>query len=172
MTPASVYITITICVNCYAKVIRQIYGTNMYNILKYIYFYKGTDQSCKNGDVTIEDDGAPLLFWNDKWSPICGHFFWDNQYGAELFCQKLGYTSGTQSGRGSNQKYSKDAIKMGMCNNGDVLEKCTGGGNDYKVGDPGAGCTAGNAVKITISCNGVSKKTASCKSKPGKNNNI
>ena len=29
-----------------------------------------------------------------KWRPICGHWFWDNNYGAKAFCKRLGYESG------------------------------------------------------------------------------
>ena len=52
-------------------------------------FFNGTEIQCNNGDVWLEDDGTPLFFWNDKLSPICGKWFWNNQIGATLFCQKL-----------------------------------------------------------------------------------
>ena len=128
---------------------------------------------CKSGDVWLEDDGTPLVFWNDKWSPICGHWFWNNQYGAELFCQKMGYTSGTLVNgievRGG--PYSRDAIRVGQCNNGDTLERCTGGCNEYEVGNGGcANCVAGEDVKIKIACQGGSTKSSSCNVNSGKCN--
>ena len=120
-----------------------------------------------NGDVKFEENSTPYIVWDNVWSPICGHYFWDNQHGSELFCQKLGYTSGTFER--SNQKYSKDAIDVGRCNPGDTLEKCTGGGNGYIVGSDNW-CSAGKGVKITISCKGDSTQSSSCKLNSGNDN--
>ena len=36
-----------------------------------------------------------MIFWDDAWVPICGNGFWNNSVGSTLFCQKLGYESGT-----------------------------------------------------------------------------
>ena len=33
------------------------------------------DSICSNGDVSLKDDGTPLIFWDGQWSPICGHYF-------------------------------------------------------------------------------------------------
>ena len=74
----------------------------------------------------------------------------------------MGYTSGTQNGKGSNQRYSRDAIMIGKCNPGDVLEKCTGGCNSYKRKCKRNNCSAGQAVKITIVCHGDSTRSSSC----------
>ena len=130
---------------------------------------------CKNGDVKLEDDGTPLVYWGNSWMPICGHFFWDNQNGAKLFCQKMGYTSGKFSGRGSGQKYSLDSFKIGRCNARDEWESCSGGCNHYESGGKcnnswGSYCTKGQEVKITIQCSGgvkpkVKIKTTSCQGK-------
>ena len=107
--------------------------------------------------------------------PICGHFFWDNQNGAKLFCEKMGYTSGKLSGRGSGQKYSQDSFKIGKCNDGDKWESCSGGCNQYESGGKcndswGSYCTKGQEVKMTIKCSGgvkpkVKIKTTSCQGK-------
>ena len=70
----------------------------------------------------------------------------------------MGYPSGKQN-RG--RKYSKDAIDVGKCINGDALDRCTGGGNGYKVAGDNS-CSAGKDVKITISCQGDSTKSSSC----------
>ena len=91
--------------------------------------------------------------------PICGHYFWDNQEGAKLFCQKMGYHSGTFSGRGSGQKYSMDSFRIGKCNDGDNWESCSGGCNDYQGGgacsnNNHAKCDQTQGVKITIECSG------------------
>merc|ERR1719312_1353044 len=35
--------------------------------------------------------------WKDgKWGTLCGHFWWDNQKGAENICAQLGYTGGSK----------------------------------------------------------------------------
>ena len=47
--------------------------------------------------------------------PICGHYFWDNQYGVNLFCKKLGYDSGSFSGRDAGQKYYRESFRIGKC---------------------------------------------------------
>ena len=104
--------------------------------------------------------------------PICGHYFWDNHYGAMLFCEKMGYKSGKVSGKGAGQKYFQDSFKIGKCNDGDKWENCSGGCNEYESGgkcdESWSGyCTKGQEVKITIECSGgvkpkVKPKTTSC----------
>ena len=100
-----------------------------------------------------------MVFWANQWMPICGHAFWDNQEGAKLFCKKMGYESGTFSGRGSGHKYGVDSFRIGKCLSGDKWESCSGGCNDYQGGGacsvyPPAKCDKDQAVKITIQCSG------------------
>ena len=119
--------------------------------------------------MKLESDGTPLVFWDNSWMPICGHYFWDNQNGAKLFCEKMGYTSGKFNGRGSGDKYSQDSFKIGKCNDGDKWESCSGGCNEYESGGKcdeswGGYCTKDEEVKITIACSGEeSIKTTSCR---------
>ena len=114
----------------------------------------------------LQDNNVPFIYWDNQWSPICGHYFWNNQQGAKLFCQKMGYPSGTVSGKGSEHKYSMDSFRIGQCNDGDTWENCTGGCNDYQVGGAcsnGVRCDKDQGVKITINCEGGgSIKTSSC----------
>ena len=65
---------------------------------------------CRNGDVKISKDGTPYFFWNGKFYPICGHWFWDTKYGAKSFCQKLGYMNGhiKEKRVGSEKNYAED----------------------------------------------------------------
>ena len=94
--------------------------------------------------------------------PICGHYFWDNQNGAKLFCKKLGYDSGVLSGRNSGQKYGTDSFRIGKCENGDEWLTsgrggCRGGCNDYQGGgscrnNNRAKCDKNQAAKFTIKC--------------------
>jgi len=116
--------------------------------------------ACANGDVLLEQDGTPKILWGDVWSPICGHYFWDNQVGATKFCQKLGYGKGAQSGSGSGNHYTTDSFRLGSCQEGDELTGCTGGCNDYVVGGQCSNsgifssdeCTQGDANAMTIHC--------------------
>ena len=86
------------------------------------------------------DDGTPELFFYEKWVPICGHWFWDNDFGATYFCQLLAITSGLDlptslastgnitSYHGPNfpsQNTTKvylesDGIKIGRCTEEDI----------------------------------------------------
>ena len=34
------------------------------------------------------------VYIENKWVPICGHWFWNNNIGATLFCQEMGFESG------------------------------------------------------------------------------
>ena len=112
-----------------------------------------------NGNVKLEEDGTPLVFWDSQWIPICGHYFWDNQNGAELFCRQMGFESGLLSRRGSGKKYEGDSFRIGKCEDGDTWESCSGGCNDYQRGgscnnNAKAKCDKGQAVKFTIKCSG------------------
>ena len=89
--------------------------------------------------------------------------------GANLFCQKLGYESGTQ--QKDRENVDEEAFRIGKCNEGDSLTKCTGGCNDYLLGDkcsdnPSYKCTKGQTSLVKISCTGGSNpSSSSCKSK-------
>ena len=39
-------------------------------------------------------DGFPEILVDNGWHPICGHWFWNNNFGARLFCQELGFNDG------------------------------------------------------------------------------
>ena len=124
-------------------------------------FFSG---SCEDGDVNLGSDGIPYVFWSGDWSPICGHWFWNDQNGAKSFCQKLGFADG--SFNKENSEYCEDAIEIGTCRPGEMISSCTGGSNKYKKTE---WCQAGgdNAVKITISCIGNTQDSAqsSCEGK-------
>ena len=107
---------------------------------------------CSNGDVKLEDNGTPYIRWNGEWVPICGPWFWNNQEGAKLFCQKLGYEGGNYDKK--NEAYSKDSFSIGQCKAGDTWLNCTGGCNTYKKGDESCPCNQGAIVKIGITCTG------------------
>ena len=99
-----------------------------------------------------------MVCWNNYWSPICGHYFWNNNQGATKFCQRLGYSSGNLINHVSGV-YATDSFKIGECKRYDPWLRCTGGCNDYELGghckgNPHVKCSAGQTVKISISCSG------------------
>ena len=55
--------------------------------------------ACKQWDVRIHHVSGttyiPQIYWHDKWTPICGHYFSENRVGARTFCNKLGYFDGS-----------------------------------------------------------------------------
>ena len=125
----------------------------------------------------LKDGNMPMVYWNSTWAPICGHYFWDNNYGADIFCQKLGYTNGTVTPKKTDPHskiYIEDSLRVGKCysRNG-RLTSCSGGCNDWRTGgacyeNDSANCTAGQKVAITINCYGGSLtnvKQSTCTSK-------
>ena len=106
--------------------------------------------------MKLNTDGTPEFFWNAKFYPICGHWFWDNEYGANSFCQKIGYKSGTIEE--TEKIYAEDAIRIGKCHAGEQLELCSGGCNDKGIGNGCAECAAGESVGFTIKCDGYSQE--------------
>ena len=123
---------------------------------------------CSNGDVKLQEDGTPFVHWDSQWMPICGHYFWGNQDGAKHFCRKMGYTSGSHSGR-SGEKYGIDSFRVGLCKSVDKWESCSGGCNDYQSGgtcknNGRAHCDKDQGVKVSIECfGGGSIKATSCR---------
>ena len=122
---------------------------------------------CVNGDVKIDEADVSLIYWIDSWVPICGHYFWNNQIGADKFCQKMGYRYGVVSGKGQGESYTMDSFKLGQCESDDAWLQCSGGCNDNSIGgkcadDMNIDCSAEQPVKINITCEGASLKTTSC----------
>ena len=130
------------------------------------------------------------MFSNLMWSPICGHYFWDNDNGATLFCKKLGFENGTvlpkkhqdpkkhPTPRRERFSYSQDAFRVGKCSSGDpLITRCSDGCNDYVTGgrcidNEEANCDQGQKVGIKITCRGNDGSyptpiISSCKSKLG-----
>ena len=89
------------------------------------------------------------------WSPICGHWFWDNDFGATLFCQKL-TSDPTSTGyviRRTDKPLEKDAIRIGKCLSNDQWLSCSGGCNDLGTGQGCADCDANSPASVEIKCN-------------------
>ena len=134
--------------------------------LKTYFLYLGPSL-CQDGDVLLENDNTPYIYFSDKWRPICGHYFWDNNRGATLFCKKLGFTTGEVFGKDDGKQYGNvEAFWIGKCKDSDNYfpsakdddHNCNGGCNDFKLGrrcskfGSFSKCGAHEKVKITIKC--------------------
>ena len=110
--------------------------------------------SCLPDAVQFKNDKFPEVFVNGVWLPICGHWFWDNYYGAGLFCQKL--TSNVHSTgkviRRTDKPLESDGIRIGGCLRYDDWLSCSGGCNDLGIGQGCADCDAGSPASIEIKC--------------------
>ena len=135
------------------------------SILYAVYCMQYTVCSISYFTVKLKEDKYPEIWYNGKWSPICGHFFGDNDndspdYGASLFCQMLNstYTSGTVLNRDINYiPLASDGMRIGRCTSNDKsLFSCTGGCNDLELGGQcikeGGKCYAGEIAGVEIKC--------------------
>ena len=94
---------------------------------------------------------TPEVMYAGQWFPICGHYFWDNNNGANIVCKSLGFSGGTV--QQTRSAYKKSAMPVGSCSAGQKLSSCTGGGNAWGKFDFHDGmCLAGTAVGITVTC--------------------
>ena len=95
----------------------------------------------------------PEVFQNSQWHPICGRWFWDNNIGASLFCQQLGFDSGTITSEQRTIRLPRDGIRVGRCNIGDTWLSCTGGCNDLSVGGGQCSdCRTGVRSGVQVAC--------------------
>ena len=100
-----------------------------------------------------QSDTAEILH-DGQWHPICGHIFWDNDFGADLFCKILGYQFGIirpESNSESRQvPLPKDGIRIGECNEEDTnLKHCTERDNDLSFP---SNCKQEEMAGIKIDC--------------------
>ena len=110
---------------------------------------------------------VPEVMYNGQWSPICGHYFWDNNNGAATVCEALGFSGGTH--QQTRTTYSTDAMPVGECSAGQALNSCTDGGNAWGNFEwDNGGCKAGTEVGITVTCGAehtcMWRQTGSCRS--------
>ena len=110
--------------------------------------WRSTRSNCHGTKLSSYPTGNPYIYLEDAWRPICGHYFWDSNYGCNTICENLGYDSGTASSSSAAQTYTEDAYHVGRCNEDDNIFYCTGGSNFYDS-DPSRSCTAGNLVSVT-----------------------
>ena len=86
--------------------------------------------------VRLNNDEIAEIYQHGKWIPICGHNFWNNNIGATLFCQQLGYETGIVKQESIAQQVSlpDDGFRIGECKTNDTWGQCTGSCNDHTVG--------------------------------------
>jgi len=121
-------------------------------------------ETCANGNAKLAADGTPYLFWDDKWFPICGHYFWNDNHGVDAFCRELGFTTGSR--KISNANYGEDAIKVGACRAGEDIRSCTREQNFYRVDSDCKPGTGNNAFTITCAGNPKGTELNSCPASP------
>ena len=95
----------------------------------------------------------PEVFFEESFYPICGHWFWNNNVGAGLVCEALGFHFGGTVHM-THDRYSRDAMPVGHCNDADVsLTSCSGGGNAFGELDyNGEWCSKGNFIGVKVVC--------------------
>ena len=99
---------------------------------------------------------VPEVMFNGNWYPICGHYFWNNNYGAATVCEALGLTGGLGWYKHTRTRttYSTDAMPVGSCTAGQALTSCTDGGNGWGNLEYHQGwCKAGTNIGVTVTCN-------------------
>lgn len=107
---------------------------------------------CQSGDVKLDADKTPFIYYNGAFVRICGQYFWDNNVGAGLFCNKMGAVTGIVYGRNNRQEYGYRSLRIGKCDEKDTsLLHCSDGSNKYNYD----GCDSGDKGKITITCVGM-----------------
>ena len=114
-------------------------------------------------DVRLIDDKFPEVFLDGIWVPICGHWFWDTDFGADLFCQKLNSDPASTGHviRRADKPLEKDAIRIGKCLSNDQWLSCSGGCNDLGTGQGCADCDVNSPASIEIKCSQGKKYTKS-----------
>merc|ERR1719347_2231740 len=55
-------------------------------------------ETVERGSVRLTDypKGRIEIFTGNEWGTLCGHYWWNNQKGAENICAQLGFTGGTK----------------------------------------------------------------------------
>ena len=117
-----------------------------------------------DGDVGFFANSIPKVFWKGEFVEICGDGFWNNHYGAAIFCKKLGYETGVIRKSSGQDTSTVHSLFIGACAASDTdLSACTGGHNTYSVAEHSQ-CTKRNTYEIECS-GGDSPKSLSCEGK-------
>ena len=93
---------------------------------------------------------VPEVYYDGTFHPICGIDFGDSIGGAEAVCHALGLPNHHSALEITNTVFAFDAMPVGSCGAGELLNSCTGGGNAY--GSFNSACAAGAPVGVQIVC--------------------
>ncbi len=93
----------------------------------------------------MKDEKFPEVLYNGKWSPICRYGFWNNDWGATLFCQELGYSTGVRKDH-TDEPLESDGINIGECNSADSWLNCS---NKQM---PHSDCAKGKVASVAVQC--------------------
>ena len=107
--------------------------------------------------MRLNNNELAEIYQNGKWIPICGHWFWNNNKGATLFCQQLGQKTGIvkQESIAGQVPLPDDGFRIGECKTNDIWGQCTGGCNDHTIGGTLCGdCRSGAMAGLRIECSG------------------
>ena len=100
--------------------------------------------------------------WNGRFWDICGSGFTSNDFGAALFCKKLGYEKGTMEIMSDGKKGATSSFFVGECSQKDKsLLKC--GGVHKATIMPTAECSIG--FHYRVHCSGGKGSKISCEGK-------
>ena len=112
------------------------------------------------GAVRFGQNEIAEVYFNEQWAPICGHWFWENDVGAGLFCQQLGFTDGVIIKK-HEVPLPSDGLRVGLCNQGDDWLHCSDKDcNQLEIGgqcDNGASCESGAMAAVSIECSNSGK---------------
>ena len=114
----------------------------------------------QTGKSVALEGRTPKICYQDRFVPICGHYFWDNDYGAQIFCRMLGRDGGVTTRKES--KLTEDAYNVGKCSeadaqNGRSITECTGDKNTNTLAyefSSGSSCAEGEKSGVYIDCGG------------------
>ena len=121
---------------------------------------KNKKKNYSNADlsqVRLNSDEIAEIYYSGMWIPICGHYFWNNNIGATLFCQQLGYETGIvkQESIARQVPLPDDGFRIGECETNDIWGQCTGGCNDHTIGGTHCSdCRSGAMAGLRIECKG------------------
>ena len=103
------------------------------------------------------EGNAPKICYNNRLVPICGRYFWDNSFGARLFCKMLGKSDGIWLF--PKIPLDEDAYYVGRCSSTDThINKCSAASNWRTLGGSqfanSASCYKGSEAVVHVKCSG------------------
>merc|ERR1719271_1367490 len=100
---------------------------------------------CKEWDLKLDryPKGRPFAFHGGAWHPLCGHWLWNNDFGADAACKHMGYDGGQR--HFDYAEAQVDHLYVGMCAKGEKPGFCT------------AGCCSHGCPRNSLGCGDCAK---------------